>query len=194
MIEDVNILLELAVEERVVLVDAYDAEIGTTEKLAAHRSGKLHRAFSIMLFNSAGETLLQRRALGKYHSGGLWSNSCCGHPRPGENTIGAAERRLWEEMRMSCSLRPYNSFVYHADLGAELREHEYDHLFVGNTDAEPRPDVAEVMQWTWMGVRELTWDVASNPARYTAWLPLVLGALAQQRRCTNEPDLDHALR
>lgn len=179
MIDNVSILLEMSIEERVILVDAHDAEIGTTEKLAAHRNGRLHRAFSIVLFNSAGEMLLQRRALGKYHSGGLWSNSCCGHPRPGENTIAAGERRLWEELRMSCSLRPYNSFVYHADLGAGLREHEFDHLLVGNTDADPRPDVAEVMQCAWIDLRTLECDVASNPARYTAWLPLVLGALAQ---------------
>lgn len=181
MLDDVTVLDPL-VEERVVLVDAYDAEIGTTEKLAAHLSGKLHRAFSIVLFNSDGETLLQRRALGKYHSGGLWSNSCCGHPRPGEATIAAARRRLWEELHISCSLHPFSSFVYHADLGPELREHEYDHLIIGNTDAEPLPDVAEVMQWKWMDLGTLNGDVLANPARYTAWLPLVLGALEPGRR------------
>jgi isopentenyl-diphosphate delta-isomerase len=166
-----------AFEERVVLVDAQDVGIGSAEKLAAHRSGTLHRAFSVVLFSSAGKMLLQRRAPGKYHSGGLWSNSCCGHPRPGERTVAAAERRLWEELRVRCALRPQSSFVYHADLAFGLREHEYDHILVGNTDADPDPDPAEVMDWMWAEPLTLGRDIISNPSRYTAWLPLVLDAL-----------------
>lgn len=164
--------------ERVVLVDQRDRSVGELEKLAAHRTGKLHRAFSVFVLDGAGRILLQRRAAHKYHSGGLWSNTCCGHPRPAEETRAAAERRLLEEMGFQCALEPAGAFVYRAQLG-DLVEHEYDHVFVGRFDDEPRPDPAEVADWRWVSRRELETDLAAQPERYTVWLER---ALAQLRR------------
>jgi len=163
--------------ERVVLVDATDRAVGTEEKLAAHRVGVLHRAFSVVVRNSRGELLVQRRALGKYHSGGLWSNACCGHPRPGEGVVAAGERRLREEMGVSCALAPHAAFVYRAALNDALVEHEYDHILVGTTDDDPTPDPDEAMSWEWIAPDALAARVATAPERFTAWLPLVLARL-----------------
>lgn len=161
-------------EERVVLVDADDREVGTEEKLRAHRSGLLHRAISVFLFDGRGRTLLQRRAEGKYHSAGKWSNTCCSHPRPGELAVAAAERRLLEEMGIRCALSPAFSFEYRADLGNGLVEHELDHVFVGRFDGNPHPDPSEVQAWDWVELPKLRADCAADPDRYTAWLPLAL--------------------
>jgi isopentenyl-diphosphate Delta-isomerase len=158
-----------ALEERVILVSPDDAELGSIEKLEAHRRGVLHRAFSIFLMNGAGEMLLQRRADVKYHSGGLWSNACCGHPRPGETTRAAAERRLEEELGLRCVLTPLLSFTYSADLGGGLSEHELDHVFIGRTDLDPVPDPDEVGDWRWIGVEEIRVWLARDPATFTAW-------------------------
>jgi isopentenyl-diphosphate Delta-isomerase len=160
--------------ERVILVDERDREVGVAEKMRAHAEGLLHRAFSVFVFDRAGRLLLQRRALSKYHSGGLWSNTCCSHPRPGETVAAAARRRLAEEMSFDCELRPAFEFLYRAELGGGLTEHEYDHVFVGSFDGEPRPDPSEVGDWRWIGWEELREDLAARPQRYSYWLRLAL--------------------
>ena len=123
--------------EYVVLVDAHDNQIGLMEKQAAHVNPTLHRAFSIFIFNSKGEMLLQQRALTKYHTPGLWTNTCCSHPRDGESLEQATKRRLMEEMGMECDLKEVFSFIYKADVMQGLIEHEFDHVFIGTTDATP---------------------------------------------------------
>jgi isopentenyl-diphosphate Delta-isomerase len=160
-----------------VLVDADDREIGIVEKMSAHREGALHRAFSIFVFDRSGRLLLQRRALNKYHSGGLWSNTCCSHPAPGERPIDAAHRRLEEEMGFDCDLTGGYAFTYRADVGNGLVEHELDHVFVGRFDGEPRPDATEVHGWTWKSVDEIRRDVSAQPSRYTVWFRVALERL-----------------
>lgn len=157
-------------EERVILVDERDHELGSEGKLAAHRSGALHRAFSIFVRDRTGRILLQRRAVGKYHSGGLWSNTCCGHPRPGEPLIDAARRRLREEMGFDCRLDDVHQFIYRAELDNGLIEHELDHVLVGTFEGTPSPDAAEVAEWRWIEPEVLVADYAQAPERYTAWL------------------------
>jgi isopentenyl-diphosphate delta-isomerase len=165
-------------EERVILVDGDDVECGTAEKLAAHAEGALHRAFSVVVFNRAGEMLLQCRAAGKYHSAGLWSNACCGHPRPGEDVRKAARRRLAEEMGIDCKLKPLFHLRYHADLDSGLVENEYDHVFAARFDGEPRPNPAEVQAWRWVRMDDIRRDLDEEPERYTAWFPLLVDELA----------------
>ncbi|WP_412060155.1 isopentenyl-diphosphate Delta-isomerase [Rubrivirga sp. IMCC45206] len=167
--------------EHVVLVDAADREIGTAEKLAVHRDGRLHRAVSVFLFDGRGRWLLQRRADGKYHSPGLWSNTACTHPRPGEPPQAAASRRLDEEMGVRCALRPAFARVYRAELpGPEpLVEHELDHVFVGRFDGEPIPAAAEVSGWRWVDAADLRSDLRANPDRYTAWFRILCDEAAE---------------
>jgi isopentenyl-diphosphate delta-isomerase len=165
--------------EWVILVDRADRERGTMEKLQAHREGKLHRAFSVFVLNRAGAILLQQRAESKYHSGGLWSNTCCGHPRPGEPVAAAAARRLREEMGLDLALQAVGAFRYQARLG-DLIEHEYDHVLVGRSDAAPRPDPLEVAAWRWMPPEELRADLAAHPERYSAWLAQALEVVERQ--------------
>jgi isopentenyl-diphosphate delta-isomerase len=166
------------VGERVVLVDERDRPLGDADKLDAHRQGRLHRAFSVFVVDGVGRLLLQRRAASKYHSGRLWSNTCCGHPRPGENTRAAAERRLAEEMGLGCPLEAVGAFVYRAPLG-DLVEHEYDHVFRGRFEGDPRPDPAEVEAWRWMPLEDLHADLAAYPGTYTVWLSEALEQLAR---------------
>lgn len=168
--------------ERVVLVDENDRESGSAGKLAAHESGgMLHRAFSIFVFDSRGRMLLQRRAEGKYHFGGLWTNTCCGHPRPGETVETAASRRLWEEMGIGPELTPAGSFVYEAfDPESGLTEREYDHVFRGvyeEREKGPDPDPGEVSEWCWIPPEDLARDLAENPTSYTPWFPLAAARL-----------------
>lgn len=160
--------------EQVVLVDEQNRALGAAEKLAAHAEGKLHRAFSIFVFNSEGRLLLQRRAQTKYHSGGLWSNTCCGHPRPGEATTEAAHRRLREEMNFDCELRAAFEFLYRAEFDNDLIEHEYDHVFVGEFEGAFVPDESEVEDWKWATPDELRRDVSERPEEYTYWLRAAL--------------------
>lgn len=164
-------------DERVVLVDRFDNEIGTARKLEVHRTGELHRAFSIFVMNSKGEMLLQQRALGKYHTAGLWSNTSCGHPRPGEPVDAAASRRLEEEMGFSCALDRCYGFVYEADLGGDLSEHEYDHVMVGMFDGTPIPDEAEVHAWKWARPRTIMEDIHLRGHIYTPWFRIALPQL-----------------
>ncbi len=160
--------------EQVILVDEQNREVGADEKLRAHQSGALHRAFSVFVFDTGGRLLLQRRARGKYHSGGLWSNTACGHPRPGEETGAAARRRLREEMGFECELREAFDFTYRAELDDGLVEHEYDVVFVGEFAGEPVPDSSEVEEWRWVGMDELRRDLRTEPARYTFWLKVAV--------------------
>ena len=159
--------------EEVILVDEQDNAVGKAEKIAAHREGKLHRAFSAFVFND-GKLLLQKRAQEKYHSGGLWSNTCCGHPRPGEEVKEAAERRLEEEMGFRCALREVGSFVYKHDVGNGLIEYEYDHVLVGTFEDEIKTNPAEAEEWKWMDKEELRKDVEENSQKYTYWLKVAL--------------------
>jgi isopentenyl-diphosphate delta-isomerase len=166
--------------EHVVLIDELDAPLGEGEKLAVHRSGELHRAFSVFAFNSAGELLLQRRALGKYHSGGLWTNSTCGHPRPGELTADAARRRLGEELGIDCGeLRPAGVLRYRAEL-LDLVENELDHLFATTVAGEPLPDPDEVMEYRFIGNDELDAWIAARPEDFTAWFEPAWSVLQQR--------------
>jgi isopentenyl-diphosphate delta-isomerase len=160
--------------EQVILVDEQDRELGSVEKLQAHREGALHRAFSVFVFDAAGRLLLQRRAAGKYHSGGLWSNTACGHPRPGEATAAAARRRLREEMGFDCELREAFDFLYRAELAGGLVEHEFDHVFVGRFDGEPAPDAEEVEGWRRATLEELREDLRRSPDEYSYWLRVAL--------------------
>jgi isopentenyl-diphosphate delta-isomerase len=160
--------------EYVVLVDEQDKEIGTMEKLQAHVEGKLHRAISVFIYNTKGEFLLQQRAAGKYHSANLWTNTCCSHPREGENVIDAAARRLYEEMDMKCELKEAFSFVYKAALENNLTEYEYDHVFIGISDVMPSPDREEVGAWKYISKDELIADIKANPGNYTEWFKICL--------------------
>ena len=167
------------VEEQVILVDADDRETGAAPKLAVHRAGLLHRAFSVFLTDGKGRLLLQRRARAKYHSAGLWTNTCCGHPRPGESTADAAVRRLHEEMRVTCPVVHVGAFTYRAALGDGLLEHEIDHVFVGRFEGDPDPDPAEADEWRWVPLEDLRRELAEHPHRFTAWFA---GALAVVER------------
>ncbi len=161
--------------ERVILVDENDRELGTEEKERAHREGMLHRAFSVFVFDARGRLLLQRRALTKYHSAGLWTNTCCSHPRPGEGIEAAARRRLREEMGMECDdLRVVFPLLYRAELDRGMTEHEYDHVLVGTCDRDPVPAPDEVVEWAWVDADAARRDAEENPGRYTYWFRLAL--------------------
>jgi isopentenyl-diphosphate delta-isomerase len=158
----------------VVLVDRSDLQVGTMEKMEAHRKGLLHRAVSVFLFNSNGEVMLQRRASTKYHSAGLWTNTCCSHPYPGESAADAAHRRLMEEMGIEAPLDFSHTFIYKTDLEDGLIEHELDHVFVGSYDGAASPDPQEADQWKFVPIAELMIDIRQNPGQYTVWMRLIL--------------------
>jgi len=160
-------------KEEIILVDEKDNEVGVGKKLKVHREGKLHRAFSIFIFKSKGDLLLQKRASGKYHSSGLWTNTCCSHPRPNELLAKAAHRRLREEMGIDCELKEIFSFVYKANLG-DLTEYEFDHVFIGKFDGNPILNEEESEDWKRMKPEELKVDVKENPEKYTYWFKLIL--------------------
>ncbi|MFH1229630.1 MAG: isopentenyl-diphosphate Delta-isomerase [Candidatus Aenigmatarchaeota archaeon] len=156
----------------VVLVDKDDKEIGTEEKLKAHKEGQLHRAFSIFVFNQKDEMLLQRRAEGKYHSGGLWTNTCCSHPRPGESTEQAAHRRLKEELCFDCELKEISSFIYKIKLDHGLFEHEFDHVFIGKYDGKVNPNKDEASETMWIDKDRLKEEIRKNPEKFTEWFKI----------------------
>jgi isopentenyl-diphosphate Delta-isomerase len=158
--------------EQVILVDENDHQIGLMPKLEAHEKGLLHRAFSVFIFNDNGELLLQKRANTKYHSGGLWTNTCCSHPSSGEEIIDAAKRRLNEEMGIECEVNFVFSFTYHAKLDHDLIEHEFDHVFIGFSNLHPSINKEEVGEWKYMNLTALSEDIKSNPANYTEWMKM----------------------
>jgi isopentenyl-diphosphate delta-isomerase len=155
--------------EQVILVDEHDVLTGTMEKMAAHEKAVLHRAFSVFIFNAQGDMLLQQRAKEKYHSGGLWTNSCCSHPRPGEETLAAATRRLREELGFETPLEKIFDFVYKADFDNGLTEHEFDHVLVGYYDGEINPDANEVSDYAYVSMQEVAASMQEEPGKYTAW-------------------------
>ncbi len=164
--------------DTVILVDEHDNEVGTEEKLKAHESGLLHRAFSVCVLrkHDAGwQILLQQRAHGKYHSGGLWTNTCCSHPRPGEQTVKAAERRLQEEMGITAPLLFAGSFIYRAALDNNLIEHELDHVLIAlvDNDINISLNAEEAMDHRWVDLASLRQDIKNHPQNYTAWLERV---------------------
>lgn len=164
--------------DHVVLVDEHDRDIGVAEKLTAHQQGMLHRAFSVFLFrlhNDEYETLLQQRGQDKYHCGGLWSNTCCSHPRPGEEVMEAAERRLREELGIIAGLHSLGYFQYRAVLDNGLTEHEVDHVLLGRyDDGDVSRNHDEVQAFAWMPVTKLQQELTQAPQRYTPWLALAL--------------------
>ena len=154
---------------KVILVNKKDEEIGTEFKMKAHKEGKLHRAFSVFIFNSTGDLLLQKRSSKKYHSGGLWTNTCCSHPNPGEITISAAHRRLNEEMGFDCELSEVFSFVYMAKLDKEIVENEFDHVFIGKFNGQPKVNTNEVEDFRWVSLDIIASDIKKYPGKYTYW-------------------------
>jgi len=160
--------------EEVILVSPEDEPLGRMEKLEAHRQGQLHRAFSIFVFNSAGQLLIHQRAKDKYHSAGLWTNTCCSHPRPGEPTPDAAHRRLEEEMGLWCKLTPAFHFIYKALLEDGLTEYELDHVFIGTSDEQPEPDPNEVAQFRYVSLDQALAELEAEPHRFTAWFKIAL--------------------
>jgi len=166
-------------EEMVILVDEFDNELGVMGKMAAHLEGRLHRAISIFLFNDQGQMLLQQRAFSKYHSGGLWSNTCCSHPRQHESVMDAAKRRLFEEMGIQCELEQTFHFIYKVVLDKGLTEHELDHVLVGKFNGEPILNPEEAASWKWIDVDVLVNDIAADPEQYTAWFKIALSQLAR---------------
>lgn len=159
--------------EYVILVDENDQEIGTMEKQEAHEKGLLHRAFSVFIFNEKKELLLQQRALTKYHSAGLWTNTCCSHPRIGETIEKAAHRRLMEEMGFDCELSTKTSFIYKAAFENGLTEHEFDHVLVGSFNGEINFNPTEVKNFKWINLEELQIDLLQNNQNYTAWFKII---------------------
>lgn len=156
-------------EDKVILVDENDLVIGTMPKLEAHEKGLLHRAFSVFIFNDKRETMLHQRADGKYHSPGLWSNTCCSHPREGETNVQAGERRLQEEMGFSVPLKKVFSFMYKTDFSNGLTEHEFDHVLIGKWNKDPNMNPEEVKDWKWVDMEVVRNDVKDNPNNYTVW-------------------------
>ncbi|MEZ5194899.1 MAG: isopentenyl-diphosphate Delta-isomerase [Bacteroidales bacterium] len=161
--------LNMSEKEFVILVDVNDEPAGTMEKMEAHIKGVLHRAFSVFIFNERGELMLQQRALSKYHTPGLWTNTCCSHPREGEITSDAAHRRMVEEMGFDCDFNEAFTFIYKADVGQGLIEHEFDHVFIGKSDKVPDVNPIEVNDWKYMKMREIKADIEANPSSYTVW-------------------------
>jgi isopentenyl-diphosphate delta-isomerase len=155
-------------------VNAAGQATGTMDKMAAHTSGTLHRAFSVFIFNSRGQLLLQQRAMDKYHSGGLWTNTCCSHPRLGEMNLDAAHRRLIEEMGMDCELTELFQFSYRHEFDNGLIEHEYDHVFIGVSNQAPQPNPAEVADYQYMDTDVLVFELIEHPDKYTAWFKICL--------------------
>lgn len=164
-------------ENEVILVDESGNPIGRQDKLTAHRLGQLHLAVSVFVFDDSNRLLLQRRAESKYHSGGLWSNTACSHPRPGESALDAARRCLGEEMGIECALQRAGQLTYQRAVGNGLLEHEYDVLFRGVFGGEPHPNPAEVSEWRWLSAPEARRDAEANPAAYSAWFALAFDRL-----------------
>jgi isopentenyl-diphosphate Delta-isomerase len=163
--------------EEVILVNEADEQIGTMEKMEAHQKGLLHRAFSVFVFNSKNELLVQKRALSKYHSPGLWTNTCCSHPRPGEKVLEAAKRRLNEEMYLNAELQFKTIFIYKTVFNTDMTEHEVDHVFTGISDDTPLPDPTEVAEYDWKPIPFLKEDLRQHPENYTSWFKIAVESI-----------------
>lgn len=170
--------------EHVILVDEHDNELGLMEKMEAHHKGVLHRAFSVLLYNSKGEVLLQKRSANKYHSAGLWTNTCCSHPKPSEKMEEAVARRLKEEMGIDTQPAYAYKFLYQVVLDNNLIEHEMDHVYVGLFNKEPIINSHEVENWRFAGLEEVKEDIQQNPEAYTHWFKLII----------NHPELKNSIR
>ncbi|WP_092852770.1 isopentenyl-diphosphate Delta-isomerase [Algibacter pectinivorans] len=160
-------------EEKVILVNEQDQQIGLMPKMEAHEKAVLHRAFSVFIFNDKNELMLQQRALNKYHSPGLWTNTCCSHQRNGESNIEAGKRRLQEEMGFVVNLKESISFIYKAPFDNGLTEHEYDHVLLGHYNDEPVLNPDEAASWKWMALEDVKADIAVNPKAYTEWFKVI---------------------
>ena len=160
-------------QEKVILVNEKDEQIGLMEKIEAHEKALLHRAFSVFVFNDKNELMIQQRALSKYHSPGLWTNTCCSHQREGESNIEAGKRRLQEEMGFSTDLKDTISFIYKAPFDNGLTEHEFYHILVGYFEGEPNLNPDEVAEWKWMSLEAIEEDMRANPSIYTEWFKII---------------------
>ncbi|GAL68156.1 isopentenyl-diphosphate Delta-isomerase [Jejuia pallidilutea] len=160
-------------EEKVILVNEQDEQIGVMPKMEAHEKALLHRAFSVFIFNDNNDLMLQQRALTKYHSPGLWTNTCCSHQREGETNIDAGKRRLMEEMGFVTDLKESISFIYKAPFDNGLTEHEYDHVLLGKYNATPNINKEEVEDWKWMPLEDVRADITARPELYTAWFKVI---------------------
>jgi isopentenyl-diphosphate Delta-isomerase len=163
--------------EEVVLVDENDTPVGLMEKMEAHRLGLLHRAFSVFVFNSQNELLLQQRAFTKYHSAGLWSNTCCSHPRHNEDTSAAAKRRLQEEMGMDLELNYKTNFIYKTTFDNNLTEHEFDHVYTAISNTLPAINVEEVNNYRYLGLEKLKEEIKEKPEEFTSWFKIAIEKL-----------------
>ncbi|GAU76018.1 isopentenyl-diphosphate Delta-isomerase [Fusibacter sp. 3D3] len=168
------------VEEMIIRVDEKDNALGPIEKMEAHHKGILHRAFSILVFNSSKQLLLQRRSLSKYHTPGLWTNTCCSHPRFGERTAHAVSRRLQEEMGFQCALSEVFEFVYKTTFETDLHEYEFDHVFIGFYDGEVNINLEEVSEYKWLDLDAIKLDIEKSPDQYTYWFKYLF-ALAEDK-------------
>ncbi len=162
---------------KLILVDENDVPVGTADKMEAHQKALLHRAFSIFIFNSKGDMLLQQRAISKYHSGGLWTNTCCSHPYFNQETLMAAEKRLQEEMGFTTALQKAFNFVYQASFDNGLTEYEYDHVFVGEYEGQILPNKEEVEDYCFMNMEEIKNSIQSHPKKYTEWFKIAFPKL-----------------
>ncbi|MBD3329397.1 isopentenyl-diphosphate Delta-isomerase [Candidatus Dojkabacteria bacterium] len=167
--------------DEIILVNKDDNVLGSGEKLDVHKKGLTHRAFSIFIFNSDGELMLQKRDSGKYHSGGLWTNTCCSHPRKGEDINIAVHRRLKEEMGFDTQLEEKFVFHYRAEFDNGLIEDEVDHVFYGYYDGEPELNPEEAEDWKWISLEDLKEDIKANPENYTAWLREIIGKIDPEK-------------
>jgi isopentenyl-diphosphate delta-isomerase len=167
--------------EEVILVNEQDEQTGTIEKMEAHRKALLHRAFSVFIFNEKGEMLLQQRAMGKYHSPGLWTNACCSHPRPGESVDEAAGRRLKEEMGIDVKIEKVFDFIYKTEFDNGLTEFEFDHVYTGTYNGNLQPDKQEVKDYCFRSMRDIEEDLKNCPERYTSWFKIALPLLSAKR-------------
>jgi isopentenyl-diphosphate Delta-isomerase len=168
------------IEEEVILVNEQDEQTGTIEKMEAHRKALLHRAFSIFIFNTKGEMLLQQRAMGKYHSPGLWTNTCCSHPRPGEEVGEAASRRLKEEMGIDTVLHKKFDFIYRTEFDNGLTEFEFDHVYTGMYSGTLNPDKQEVQDYCFRSMEDIDQDLLRRPEKYSAWFRIAFPKLLQK--------------
>lgn len=167
------VFLLIMKEEKVILVNTNDEPIGLMEKLEAHEKGLLHRAFSVFIYNDKDEIMMQKRAAHKYHTPGLWTNTCCSHPREGETVVEAGKRRLQEEMGFTADLKHVTSFIYKAPFDNGLTEHEFDHVLVGYYNDEPVINPDEVEEWKWMKAEDISAEIKKNPDNFTAWFKII---------------------